>query len=246
MSTAPRWFPARRTTTEAEAQVFCLPHSGAGASAYRSWGPRLAPAVEVVPVQLAGRELRFSEPPARSAGEIVEGLVEPMARRAVGRFALFGHSMGALLAFELAHALAARDRLPAALIVSGYGAPHVRAPHRSSVDVMDDDQLADEIQRLQGTDLPPAEFAAVFTVLAPVFRADFGICDRYRYEPHPPLPVPIVVLTGRDDRTVTRAEVDAWRDLGTAGVAIHDFPGDHFFLRPNIDEVLRIVEKTVV
>jgi surfactin synthase thioesterase subunit len=195
-----------------------------------------------VPVQLAGREARFGEPPARHAAEIVDALVDPLLARADRPYALFGHSMGALLAFELAHAAVARGRPPAVLFVSGYGAPHVRPPDREAVGSWTDDQLAARVRQLQGTDMGEEDFAAMFPVLAPVFRADFGICEVYRYRPRPPLPLPIVVLNGRDDPTAPRHEVDAWPDLGTAGVARHDFPGDHFYLRSQLDAVLATVE----
>lgn len=238
--TAAAWFPfaSQPQAAGARCQVFCLPHGGGGASAYREWMARSAPEVEVVPVQLPGRESRVAEPTCRSASELVERLLEPLLARADRPFALFGHSMGALLAYELAHALVRRGRTPLHLFVSGLDAPQLRDTSGPQMHTWPDERLAQSLTTLRGT--PPEVLASpeLLRMLLPVLRADAAVTETYRHVPRSPLPLPVTVLNGRDDALVDAAHLAGWSELSDKPVQFIDFDGDHFYLRTAADAVL--------
>lgn len=235
-----RCFPAARVNEEAAVRLFCLPHAGASASTYRDWPNWLAPSVEVVPVQLPGRETRRSEPLVSSAEELVDLLVDPVLARARGPFALFGHSMGALLAYELAHALSGRGRPPEHLLVAGCAAPD-RPPTGPVVHRLPDADVVRHVCWLQGGPSEVLEHEGMRRLLLPVLRADFAVCETYRFRGHMPLGITVTVLGGIDDPTVPASQLTAWRSLSTAAVRVHELPGGHFFLHERLDEVLAIV-----
>ncbi|MFD7612812.1 thioesterase II family protein [Streptomyces sp. NPDC059828] len=236
-----RWFAAETTAPDAAARLFCLPHAGAGASAYREWQAKVGPDVEVVPAQLPGREARFAEPTVTSATVIAKDLVEPLVERAGGKpFALFGHSMGALLAYELTHELVAVGRPPVHLVVSGYGGPQLPRPSvYGVVHRLPDDRLAQHVEALQGTAGEVLEHPELLKLLLPVLRADYELCETYRFVGRPPLPVPVTALGGIEDPSTTDSLLGAWGELTTERFTATRFPGGHFYLTEQLDEVTR-------
>jgi surfactin synthase thioesterase subunit len=160
--------------------------------------------------------------------------------RASRTFALFGHSMGALLAYELAHALVGRARPPAHLIVSGCVAPNVPtagpAVHR-----LPDAGLVEHVRSLDGTADEVLQHERMRRILLPVLRADFAVCETYRFPGHPPLAIPITVLGGMDDPTAPAGQLDAWKGLATGPMRVVRIAGGHFFLHERLDEVLGLV-----
>lgn len=217
--------------------LFCLPHAGAGASVYRDWAALLAPEVEVVPVQLPGRESRYKEPPLRSVSGITAELMEPLTDRLEPDFSLFGHSMGALIAYELTRALAARGTPPRRLFVSGHRAPHL-PPARSDAHLLPDPELLAVIEELEGT--PPEVLAEpqLVRLMLPLMRADFEACETYSHPHESPLPVPVTALGGLRDPSVSVAEIRAWQHLTSAGFDAEIYPGGHFYLHELRDEVV--------
>ena len=219
-------------------RLYCLPHAGAGAAAYREWPDRLAPAVEVVPVRLPGRETRAREPLARSVAELVADAESQVDTG--GPFALFGHSMGALVAYELTHTLCAAGRPPDHLFVSGQQAAHRRAPG-DDVHALPDEDLVDHVAELSGTPREILAYPGMIDYLLPVLRADFAVCETYVHTPRPPFDVPITALGGRDDDVLAGESLDAWRELTTAPAAARSFPGGHFYLHDHLDDVIATV-----
>ncbi len=243
------WFPRCRADAAPAAaldpgatRLFCLPHAGAGASAYRHWPELLAPEVEVLPVQLPGREGRHSESLSRSVFELADALAEPLGDRAGSEFSLFGHSMGALLGYELAHALTARGRPPAHLFVSGLGAPHLPLA-RPPVHDLPDEELLSVITQLEGTTAEILASPELVQLLLPVFRADLAVCETYQHPGRPPLPVPITALGGRDDRSVSVDRLLAWQSLTSASFRLAVFAGGHFYLHGALDELIEVFKR---
>ncbi|WP_435817855.1 thioesterase domain-containing protein [Micromonospora chersina] len=220
-------------------RLFCLPYAGAGASAFRRWQEAIGPDVEVLPVQLPGRENRINEDPRFDVAEVAEAI----AARADRPYVLYGHSMGGRLGFEVVRELRRTGGpLPLRLYVGGARAPHVTAPGLfDGLSRADDEEL---LRRLaDGGGLPAELFAhpELVELLLPLLRADFGRVDGYRYVPGEPLPVPIVAFSGRDDRAVTREQNAAWAEHTAAGFTLHELAGGHFFLHDQLPELLALI-----
>ena len=222
-------------------QLFCLPHSGAGASAYRDWPELLAPGVQAVPVQLPGRESRYGEPALHSVSELVADLRGPLASRAGRDFALFGHSMGALLSYELAHVLSALGKPPKHLFVSGLGAPH-QPPEGPRLHELPDDELLAVVANLGGTLPEVLAQPELVQLLLPLFRGDLKVWETYI--PHRGLlHVPITSMGGRDDRSVSLDRLRAWKSLTSADFHLEVFDGGHFYHHAAPDDVASVLRE---
>ncbi len=216
---------------EAALRLFCLPYAGAGASVFRDWPEALAPEIEVWPVHIPGRERRLGEPPMRSIRSVATGAASGLAPHLGQPYAIFGHSMGALIGFELARALRqARRRLPRALLVSGFGAPH-RASHRPPIHARDDEPFKEAIRALNGTPGDVIANAELMDLLLPLLRADFQAVETYRYSDEPALDIPILVYSGRDDPHTPPEDLAEWSRHSVVGSRVRLFDGDHFYLR---------------
>lgn len=224
------WLPYRSANPEARLRLFCFPHAGGGASAYRRWQDAFSPDVDLCAVQLPGREARYPEPAATSMPGLVRSLVDGLAPVLDRPFALFGHSFGALIAYELCHELRSMG-LPAPehLFVSARRAPHL--PSRlPPIHQLPDEAFAAELRRLEGT--PEAVLAndALMALFVPITRADYTVCETYRWTERPPLDGPLTVLGGRDDPETTLAELEGWRGHTLGAVRVELFDGGHFFV----------------
>lgn len=240
------WFPYASTNVDtATTRLFCLPHAGAGAGTYRPWFRHPPAEVAVIGVQPPGREARFGEPAVGSAAKLVELLTGPLLAHAGERYALFGHSMGGLLAFELAHAMTARGRPPAHLIVSGLSAPHLPQDGGVQVHRLPDDELIAHLGQLEGTRPDLLAAGDLMRSLLPTLRADFAVCETYTYVDRPPLPVPITVLGGTVDPTADAALLGAWAALTASRLRLRTFPGGHFFLLEQPEQVIETVTMTL-
>lgn len=231
----------RRT---AAVKLFCLPHAGGGASVFARWPRVFGSSVEVHAIQLPGRENRILEEPAIDP----DALAAELAGSAAGPYALFGHSMGARLAFEVVRRLrAAGAPLPEVLYASACRAPDlVRDGLLDGLSRMDDDQFIGRLRAVGGL---PAEVAAepeLLELLLPTLRADFTWLDDYTYLESDPLPVPIVCFAGDRDQAVPIDEVLGWERHTSGGFALHLFSGGHFFLRDRLPELAARIEATLL
>jgi len=206
--------------------VYCLPCAGAGAAIYRTWRDAAPPAVEIVPVELPGRGRRFRETPIPEMATLVEVLAPEIARDAGTRpFALFGHSMGAIVAFELARVLGPGL---VRLFASGSSAPHLRiVKERSS---LSDQDLKRELAELGGTPREILEDAEMMALLMPMLRADFALVEHYREPGEAPLPCPVTVFAGTRDDYVDLEAARAWESYGSRGFRLVPVEGHHFYL----------------
>lgn len=206
------WLPGIEQTTGAKLRLFCLPYAGAGAAAFAGWAKYLPPGIALCPVRLPGRETRTSEPAFEDMDELLAALQPVLAPYTKEPFALFGHSMGAGIAFELA-----RISAPQALIVSAARAPH----YRGDGFIPGPDPTDEELRQLL-PDVPEA--------VLPTLRADTRLYRRYRYKPGPKLTVPLHAFGGDDDRQVPGEWIEAWQTETTGPFEARFFPGGHFFL----------------
>ncbi|MFF5455490.1 thioesterase II family protein [Streptomyces sp. NPDC012950] len=237
------WFPLPpEPAADTGTVLFCLPHAGAGASVYRRWPALLADVAEVVPVQLPGRESRFGEPRHTRTAQVVDALADHVLERAARhpRLAVFGHSMGALLAHELAHALADRGRAPGHLFVSGYRAPSLPRPSED-VHRLPREELIAHLGRMEGTHPEVLAHPELLDLLLPVLRADYELCETHRHTPRPPLSAPVTAFGGDADPGVAPAHLEAWAELTTGPFRHHLLPGGHFYLNDRLPDVLALL-----
>jgi surfactin synthase thioesterase subunit len=227
-----RWLPLRSQTNADALPLFCLPHAGGGASAFRTWLYRV-PGVAVLPVQPPGRESRFREPAYERMGPLIEELatvVLDAVDQAEGRsYAVYGHSLGALAAFELLRELRRRGAAePVHLFVSGCVAPHLTYDDGPSVATAPLPELVQMLRRLGGTPEWLLSDQSAMEMVLPAIRADFSIKESYEYTAEPPLDVPVTVLSSPEDARAPEEMQERWRDQTTAAFRRHCVPGGHF------------------
>ena len=234
---ADAWILRPRPRPAARLRLFCLPHAGGGASAFRGWADALPEGVEVCPVQLPGRENRIAEPAFDRLEPLVEALAEAVLRRADLPFAVFGHSNGALIGFELARRLRrAGEPGPRHLVASGRRAPDVPAP-LPLLHALPDDELLAGLRELGGIPEQLLGEPELLRLLLPLLRADAAVHETYVYRDEPPLEVPITGYAGTDDPRAPPASVDEWRRHTAGAFTRRDLPGGHFYLftdRPRV------------
>jgi medium-chain acyl-[acyl-carrier-protein] hydrolase len=235
------WTIVPRRSADPRVRLLCLPYAGGTASVFRSWADVLPPDVEIHAVQLPGREWRIKEEPFRRIGPLVDALLEVVAPLDDRPLALFGHSLGALISYELALRMrrAGMDE-PAHLFVSAHRAPQLEATEPRVHDASDE-AFMNSLRALQGT---PEELLAneeLMALVLPVLRADFEIADTYEHEPGPPLTAPLSAFGGVGDLVTPRERLEPWEELTTGEFKLRMLPGGHFFVNEARDLVLRAV-----
>jgi surfactin synthase thioesterase subunit len=222
-------------------QLFCFAHAGGGPAFFRPWRAALAPEIAVRRVLLPGRERRLEEPPFRHITELVGPLCAALEPYLDQSYALFGHSMGAVVAFEVARWFSRSSRPhPGCLIVSGRRAPGLASSPRRLSELPDEEFVA-EVGRLGG--IPPEVLSEpeLLKMVLPALRADFELAETYQPLPGGPLDCPVVAYLGTDDPEVDYAGVLRWREVTTGEFAIRVFRGDHFYLKEGRPDVLEAV-----
>jgi surfactin synthase thioesterase subunit len=236
----PSWVQVHRPRPGAGLRLICLPPAGGGASRYRDWSAHLPDDVEVVSVQLPGRENRFAEPAIESMEQLVGPLLAGLAGYLIPPFALFGHSMGALIAFALAHRMRQRGMAPVVLFASGCRAPHL--PSRSPAwHTLPDREFLAVIRGLGG--IPPELLAErqFLDAMLPTLRSDCTLIETYLARPQTPLSCPVSVFGGLRDGEVPPEDLQAWSHHTTGPFRVHLLPGDHFFVNSARSALLRLV-----
>lgn len=231
------WLVREHKSVARRLRLYCFCYAGGSASVYAPWQARLDPAIEVCAVQLPGRGSRMAEKPFTSLPDLIKALAQVVARQDDLPFAFFGHSLGGLLAFELAryHRLHYM-RMPERLFVSGCDAPQYRSPSRR-LHTLSDPELIEVLRDFNGTPPEVLQHRALMDLLLPTIRADFALVDDYVYRPGLPLSMPITVLAGRQEKR-TAEQVEGWRKETLAECHVHWFDGDHFFILPEQQAVL--------
>jgi medium-chain acyl-[acyl-carrier-protein] hydrolase len=219
-------------------RLYCFSYAGGSATMYQPWRASLDSDIELYAVQLPARGMRLPEPAERDLPTLVRKLSEVIAVQDAGPFAFFGHSLGALLAFELTRQLQrSRLPLPAKLIVSGCSSPQLRDPVEA-LDEHDDDSMIERLTRYNGTPAEVLQHGELMRLMAPAIRADFALVAHYVYEGGSPLDVPITAFAGRADDQTSPEKIDGWGRETQAAFTQHWFDGDHFFIRPQLEKVI--------
>jgi len=227
---AGNWVAPLNPRPQAGLRLFCLPYAGGDAGVFSGWSAGLPESVEVCPILLPGRAARIAEPLVADMKTLVRALAQGLANWTDRPFVLFGHSTGALVAFELARRLEQEGRLPAQLLVSGCGAPQLPPGRPGQIHDLPDADFLEQLRALGG--MPDAMLAnpELRDLFLPILRADFKLTETYRYVPGVPLRCPVTAFTGLEDRFVSRQSAEAWRDQTTGAFALYTLPSDHLFL----------------
>ncbi len=233
------WLRRYHEADEGAVRLFCLPHAGGSASFYFPMSAGLGRSIEVLSVQYPGRQDRRLEPGIDNIPELADRLAEVLAEKTREPFALFGHSMGATLGFEVAARLEAAGVSPLRLFASGRRAPACRRDE--SVHQLDDDGVIAEVRKLGGTNAAVLGDEEILRMALPAIRNDYTAAETYVKQPGPKLSTPITVLTGDADPKTTLDEARAWQDHTDGEFELKVFAGGHFFLADHQPEVLRLI-----
>lgn len=226
-------------------RLFCVPFAGGGASAYRTWADSLPPEIEVCPIQLPGRETRFNEPAFKHAKPLTEALATALSSWLTLPFAFFGHSLGALLSFELARELRRRGGpAPEHLFVSARRAPHLVNP--DPMHGLSDTQFIDRLRRMEGTPEAVLKEPELLQLFMPVLRADLSVNDTYVPGEEAPLDLPISAFGGTIDGRAAPAEIEAWREYTQREFSVVFFPGGHFYFKNDPEPLLRAMKPALL
>jgi pyochelin biosynthesis protein PchC len=231
------WFRRFDAAPVSRHRLICLPHAGGAATFFRPLSAALAPSVETICIQYPGRQDRRHERTIDDLRELAARIVDVLRLLDDRPMALFGHSMGATLGFEVARRLeAGHGPLPLALFASGRRAPSRHRPERAHLS--GDEALIDDIRTLSGTDARVLQDEELLRLALPALRGDYRAIETYRYPVGiPPLGCPITVLVGDSDPRVSMAEAEAWREHTTNAFDMHVFSGGHFYLPSHWAEI---------
>jgi medium-chain acyl-[acyl-carrier-protein] hydrolase len=231
------WIYYPRPRPPAAVRLFAFPYAGGSAHAYHELAQHLSARLELAVVQLPGRGVRLGEPVTTDLAVLVQQLLGAVGDHLAKPFAFFGHSTGALTAFELARALR-REGGPAPdrLMVSACAAPHLPRPGRRLHDLPDEDLVA-ALAAIDGQESVALRDEGARALLLPAVRADICLAETYRYRAERPLAVPIHALYGREDQMVLAAQVAGWSLHTDMVFTMNGMPGGHFYFRSRPERV---------
>lgn len=211
-------------------RLFCFPYAGGGAAVYRLWPDAMPHGVELCRVQLPGRESRLAETPFDRVESIIDALLPVIRPMLDVPFAFFGHSMGALVSFELARAVRREYGLTAhRMFASAWRAPQL--PLGSKLHQLPESEFIRKLQaRFSGIPDGVLRDRELLDMMLPVLRADLAVCEAYEYVSDRPFDCPILVFGGMEDHWVNPSELAAWSVHSELATEIEMFPGDHFFI----------------
>lgn len=237
------WLRAHHARPNRRLTLVCFPHAGGTANYYRSWAAAISGEIELLVVQYPGREDRSAEPLIDNLRELADGAADDILTGVSGPLALFGHSMGSLVAFEVAARLSAQGVRPTHLVASGQPGPGRRKP--TSLRLATDDELVADITSLGGTDDALRDHPELLALVLPIVRNDYHAVETYQ-PTSTTLTCPITACYGAADTHVTEVGVDHWRERTADGFEWREFPGHHFYVQEQRDDLLRFTAERVL
>jgi medium-chain acyl-[acyl-carrier-protein] hydrolase len=231
IATTEDWLFCPEPNPTAKLRLACFPYAGGRSSVFSDWHRYLPPEIELCCVQLPGRDAKRFDPPFTHFASLISALAQGLRATSGIPVAFFGHSMGALIIFELAREFR-RQRLPGPvhLFVSGHRGPQCSDPEEP-IHNLPDGQFVHELQRRYGETEDFLQSPELVELFLPLLRADFSVCETYIYRWEEPLDCPISAFGGSQDRKVTRHHLLTWRMHTRGPFNLRIFPGDHFYLR---------------
>lgn len=235
------WIRRFHTAWDGAATLVCLPHAGGAATAFFPLSRALAPAVEVLAVQYPGRQDRRREQFVDDIGRLADLIVAELRPWSGRPLALFGHSMGAVVGYEVCRRLERSGGRPLGLFASGRRAPS--SDLVETVHLRDDAGLLAALTELSGTESAVFAEAELLEVILPALRSDYRAVETYRHGPGPELGCPITALVGESDPVTTVDQALAWTGHTTAGFRMEVFPGGHFYLNAETERVAKMIQR---
>lgn len=237
------WFQNGRVSEQAELKMFCFPYAGGTSLMFNKWADLLPSTVQVLPVELPGRGVRLKEPAYISLPELIDELEEVIWPLLDKPFVFFGHSMGALIAFELARTLRHKyGRESQALFVSACRAPQTPKIEPITYN-LPHDEFINELIKMDGTSKAVIEDAELMEMIIPLLRADFQLVQTYEYLPGTPFRCPINIYGGLQDHHIPRELLLPWREQTSSRCSLRMLPGDHFFIRSSQAQLLKLLAR---
>jgi len=219
-----------KPNSQANLRLFCFPYAGGGTLSFRTWSDSLPSTVEVCSIELPGRGTQIRSVPFTRLEPLVQVIAQALLPHLDKPFAFFGHSMGALISFELARLLRKQnEQEPVHLFVSGRHAPQTPS-QEPPIHTLPEPAFLDKLRRLNGTPKAVLENVELMQLLLPILRADFAIVETYVYATESPLNCPITAFGGLQDVEVSFDQLQAWRQQTNASFSLQMLPGDHFFV----------------
>ncbi|MFF8830395.1 thioesterase II family protein [Streptomyces sp. NPDC015131] len=237
------WLRRFHPAPGAPVRLVCFPHAGGSATFYFPVSRALSPSIEVLAVQYPGRQDRRGEPGVGDIGELADRVVEELLTLDATPPALFGHSMGAMVAYEVARRLEREGIELPHLFVSGRRAPSRTREGR--VHQLDDDGLIAEIEKLSGTDSRILGDPELLRMILPAIRSDYRAVESYRHVPGRPLRCPVTALTGDEDPQVTLDEARAWSEHTAGDFELKVYEGGHFYLNARAAAVMEAISARI-
>jgi medium-chain acyl-[acyl-carrier-protein] hydrolase len=239
-SPADAWIVRYRPNAQARLRLFCFSYAGGGASVFRPWLDLLPPEVEICGIQLPGREHRLAEPAYRRIGPLVQAAAGALYPYLDRPFAFYGHSMGALVSFELARQLRrTHDRHPIRLFLAAYRAPQLPNPHIKIYHLPS--EVFKVVLRADGIPERILQNEELMQAMLPTLRADFELCDTYTYKEEPPLDCPFSIFGGLEDVRVRATDLEGWHIHSNVSCSLSLLAGSHFFIHSAQDLLLAAI-----
>ncbi|MEI2579697.1 thioesterase II family protein [Scytonema sp. PRP1] len=237
------WVTCPEPNSRAKLRLFCLPYAGANARVFGSWAMNLPTTVEVCPIELPGHGSRWMETAFTQLQSLVEAIAAAVIPYLDKPFACFGHTMGALLSFELVVLLRKQYGMnPRHLFISGRRAPEIPSPV-ASIHALNDNAFIDGLRHYNGMPEAVLQNTKFMELLLPTLRADFALVETYEYVPQPPLNCPITTFGGLEDSTVNNGSLKAWRKHTHAAFTTEMLPGNHFFIHSSQQLLLQLLSR---
>ena len=241
-----RWFETLAPAREGALRLFCFPYAGGSAQVFRVWQRDLRNEAALSLAHLPGRASRIGEPAFNRLTPMVREIADAIIPELQTEFAFWGHSMGAMISFELARELRRRGCPgPLGLFASGRIAPHVPDPDPPTFDLSESEFIA-ELKRLNGTPRELLEDPELLALFLPTIRADFEVVDTHVYQAEEPLACPFFIYGGLQDTGTPAESLRAWQEQTTGKFALRMFPGDHFFIHSCAADVVHALRQDLL
>jgi len=234
------WIVPIASTEKCSLRLFCLPYAGGGASVFRKWKEFLAPNIELFAIQLPGRESRYSEPPIQDLSLLIQEIANSIMNFGHCPFAIYGHSLGGSLAFELTLELERKGFYPEYLFISGRQSPgHISL--RSPIGHLPDDQFLNELAQYKSTPPEILQNHEFIKILLPMLKADFSIAEKCTHEPNKKVLADLIAIGSYKDIWLLPTSLEGWGDYTTGKFSTQWFDGGHLFLNENTQSLVDFI-----